>query len=49
MVQNFGQLFSIFYFLLFEKKKNKKKHDTYLNNQNQEAFTVIIINYKNYK
>ena len=41
IAQNFGQLvFFKIYFLLFEKEQ------TYINNQNQEAFIVIIINYK---
>ena len=40
--------FLIYCFLLFEKNKNKKPHkfQTYINNQNQEAFIVIMINYK---
>ena len=41
IAQNFGQLvFFKIYFLLL------KKEQTYINNQNQEAFIVIIINYK---
>ena len=35
--------FLIYYFLLLEKKINKQ---TYINNENQEAFIVVIINYK---
>ena len=40
--------FLIYYFLLFEKKERKKeiKQQTYINNQNQEAFIVITTNYK---
>ena len=33
----------IYYFLLFEEKEIK--HNKHINNQNQEAFIVIIINY----
>ena len=39
-------IFLVYYFLLFEKKKKKQNITTYLNNQNQNAFAVIIINYK---
>ena len=36
-------VFFIYYFLLFEKKETK--HNTHINNLNQKAFLVIIINY----
>ena len=35
--------FLVYYFLLFEEKEIK--HNKHINNQNQEAFIVIIINY----
>ena len=41
--------FSIIFCFLKTKKKRKKRNktkQTYINNQNQEAFTVIIISYK---
>ena len=45
ILQNFGQLdfFLIYYFLLFEEIEIK--HNKHINNLNQEAFIVIIINY----
>ena len=36
-------VFLIYYFLLFEEKR--KNHNKHINNQNQEAFIVVIINY----
>ena len=51
ILQNFGQLvfLSIYNFLLFLKKENNQNITNLItkkNNQNQEAFIVIIINYK---
>ena len=47
LIQNFGQLAFfksiIFCFLKEKEKKHNKLIQTYINNQNQEAFIVIII------
>ena len=46
----FGFFFYFIFCFLKKKKKKRKKRNktkqTYINNQNQEAFIVIIINYK---
>ena len=45
ILQDFDQLasFLIYYFLLLEKNKKQNTKNLY-NNQNQEAFIVIIVN-----
>ena len=45
ILKNFGRLtfFLSYYFLVFDKKEIKRSKHT--NNQNQEAFIVIITNY----
>ena len=48
ILQNFGQVafFKSIIFCFLKKKKRNKTKQTFINNQSQEAFIFIKINYK---
>ena len=46
ILQNFGKLTFLNYYFVFLFLIKEIKQQTYINNQNQEAFIVIILNYK---